>query len=365
MPSSAISELARQSLERAVSIADDPRTRARARAALVEVALEHRGPCARCMRREGFGGGAGRSGGCAKRGDAAPRPHPRRGSARPPRRGTACRPGGPLQRARARSPGGRRAGAGRDCGARRSLRRTLAMRSSARGVLSRKRLTGCSIEHSSRSSGSFRFRSRASSVRARVGDADLFAIEDVCRGQVLLIDACRRLAIGGRVTIPLARRPVLFALLLELGRSWPRPVPRDDLATRVFDARRVNPSHRARLRVEVGRLRKIIDGLGRAAAGDCGGLRSLVEARRGLLLLPPSDDDAARVGFLLGDGASWSAKGLAEHAGISTRTAQRALGALVQTGGAVRTGKGRDVRYARPGTPLASRMLLLGLVPKA
>ncbi len=83
-----------------------------------------------------------------------------------------------------------------------------------------------------------------------------------------------------------------------------------------------------------------------------------------VVLLPPTEDDAARVGFLLADGASWSAQGLAEHAGVSRRTAQRTLGALVASGGAVRTGQGKQVRYARPGGAIASRMLLLGLLPK-
>jgi hypothetical protein len=194
-------------------------------------------------------------------------------------------------------------------------------------------------------------------------DADLFAIEDVSRGQVLLVDACRRLSIGGHVTIPLARRPVLFALLLALGRAWPASVARDELAARAFEARRINASHRARLRVEVGRLRKVMDGLSAAPTATADGY-ALSSTREVVVLLPPSDDDAARLGFLLADGASWSAQGLAEHAGFSRRTAQRALGALVANGVAVRTGKGKHVRYFRPGGPVASRMLLLGLVPK-
>jgi len=82
-----------------------------------------------------------------------------------------------------------------------------------------------------------------------------------------------------------------------------------------------------------------------------------------VVLLPLSDDEISRVALLLGDGALWSARGLAEHAGISKRTAQRALSELVERGEAVRSGKGKTLRYARPGTPLASRMLLLGLVP--
>ncbi|PTL76670.1 helix-turn-helix domain-containing protein [Vitiosangium sp. GDMCC 1.1324] len=194
-------------------------------------------------------------------------------------------------------------------------------------------------------------------------DADLFAIEDVSRGEFLLVDACRRLVIGGQIRIPLARRPVLFALLLVLGRAWPASVPRDELAARAFDVRRVNASHRARLRVEIGRLRKVMAGLGAEPLATPDGY-ALSSTREVAVLLPPSEDEVARVALLLGDGASWSAQGLAEHAGISKRTAQRALGALVASGGAIRTGTGRDVRYTRPGTPIASRMLLLGLVPK-
>jgi tetratricopeptide (TPR) repeat protein len=192
--------------------------------------------------------------------------------------------------------------------------------------------------------------------------ADLFAIERVSRGDVLLVDACRRLVVGGRVTIPLARRPILFALLLELARAWPRSVRRDDLAAGAFDVRRVNASHRARLRVEIGRLRRVLDGPAAEPVATPDGYVLSTE-RAVVILLPPADDDGARVALLLGDGASWSAQGLAEHAGISRRTAQRALGALVASGAVIRTGKGQDVRYARPGLPIASRMLLLGLAP--
>ncbi|WP_434425314.1 HTH domain-containing protein [Nannocystis pusilla] len=179
---------------------------------------------------------------------------------------------------------------------------------------------------------------------------------------MLLVDACRRLALAGRVTIPLARRPVLFALLLELARAWPAAVTRDDLAARAFAVRRVNASHRARLRVELGRLRKLMDGLAAAPVASEDGY-VLASERDVAVLLPPTDDEAARLGLLLGDGAAWSARALAEHAGVSRRTAQRALQLLVERGVVVRTGKGKDVRYTRPGAPIASRMLLLGLVP--
>jgi hypothetical protein len=205
-----------------------------------------------------------------------------------------------------------------------------------------------------------RIERRAAGAAAR--DADLFAIEDVARGELLLVDACRRLAIAGRARVPLAKRPVLFALLVELAHAAPASVPRDLLAARAFDARRVNASHRGRLRVEIGRLRKLLVDLGAEPVATSDGY-ALTSRREVALLVPRAHDDASRVAILLGDGASWSAQRVAESAGISKRTAQRALGELVAGGRAVRTGTGRNVRYHRPGTPIASRMLLLGLAP--
>ncbi len=164
------------------------------------------------------------------------------------------------------------------------------------------------------------------------------------------------------MSVPLAKRPVLFALLLALGRAWPAAVPRDELAARAFETKRVNASHRSRLRVEIGRLRKVLEALGEPVATAEGYV--LETTRAVAVLLPPSDDDDARLAILLGDGAWWTAQALAEHAGVSKRTAQRALSALAESGAAIRAGTAKDVRYARPGAPIASRMLLLGLVPK-
>ena len=193
-------------------------------------------------------------------------------------------------------------------------------------------------------------------------DADLFAIEEAARGDLFLVDACRRLAIAGRARVPLARRPVLFALLFHLARAVPGSVARDTLAARAFDARRVNESHRGRLRVEIGRLRRILDDLGAEPIATADGY-ALSSRREVALIVPRAEDDATRVAILLGDGASWSAQRISESAGISKRTAQRALGDLVAAGRAARTGSGRNVRYHRPGMPIASRMLLLGLAP--
>jgi len=206
------------------------------------------------------------------------------------------------------------------------------------------------------------------SVKGATRDADLYAIEAASSGEHLLVDACRLLVTSGRATIPLARRPVLFALLLVLAKSWPHSVARDELAAKAFAVTKVNASHRARLRVEIGRLRKLLaDGLDAEPIATKDGYALTSKTRDVVLLLPPSDDDDARLLLLLGDGAAWSAKSLAEHSGLSLRTVQRALAILVdEKAKATRLGQGSTARYVRsnPGTPIASRMFLLGLLPK-
>lgn len=194
-------------------------------------------------------------------------------------------------------------------------------------------------------------------------DADLYTIEAASTGELLLVDACRRLVLGGRVILPLARRPVLFELLIALARAWPSAVPRDELAKHAFDTKKPNASHRSRLRVEIGRLRKLMEGIGAEPNATADGYE-LSTQREVAVLLPPSDEDSARMLLLLGDGAAWSAQSLAEHTGMSKRTVQRAMARLLENGSVTRAGKGRDLRYARVGSPIASRMLLLGLAPK-
>jgi tetratricopeptide (TPR) repeat protein len=355
-------ELAKKSLDRAVALSDEPRTRARARAALVEIALS-----------------AGDPAPAARAAKASVDELERLGDDR----------NAAMQRlvlARAEVLLGRLSEARRivegvlarelapDLRAVASLAQAeIAIRAlattSAREALTRARRALDEAPNQVLARALVALEQELSLPVARLWqngvlrDADLFAIEDASRGEVLLVDACRRLAIGGRVTIPLARRPVLFALLSTLGRAWPASVARDKLAAHAFNVARVNASHRARLRVEIGRLRKMMDGLAAEPLATRDGY-VLSSKRDVVVLLPPSDDEAARIALLLGDGASWSAQGLAEHAGVSKSTAQRALTALVERGAAIRTGKGKDVRYTRPGTPIASRMLLLGLVPK-
>lgn len=200
-------------------------------------------------------------------------------------------------------------------------------------------------------------------TRGAVRTADLFAVEDASSGVVMLVDTCRRLAIAGRATVPFAKRPVLFALLVVLARAWPGHAARDVLVREAFGARKVNDSHRSRLRVEIGRLRAALDGLAEPAASGEG--YALSCTRDVVVLLPRDDgDDTSRLALLLGDGPTWTAQALAEHAGVSKRTAQRALATLVESGAVVRIGEAREARYARSGPRIASRMLLLGLFPK-
>jgi hypothetical protein len=198
---------------------------------------------------------------------------------------------------------------------------------------------------------------------ARLGgrEVDLREVQAASSGKAFLLDACRRLVRAGRATIPLARRPMLFELLFVLAEQWPNDIARDEVIRRAFGARRPNESHRVRLRVEMGRLRKALLGIAGVDATRAGYVLS--SARPVLVLLPLTDDDSARVSTLLGDGANWSAQELAEHAGVSKRTALRALALLLKEGRVLRTGRGADTRYASATGRVASRLLLLGLVP--
>src|SRR5262249_27375859 len=75
-------------------------------------------------------------------------------------------------------------------------------------------------------------------------------VEALLAPRALVIDACRNLVRERNIIVPLARRPVLFALARTLGEAWPADVARDVLLRSAFGARHADESHRARLRVE-------------------------------------------------------------------------------------------------------------------
>ncbi|MEX0960329.1 MAG: helix-turn-helix domain-containing protein [Burkholderiales bacterium] len=190
----------------------------------------------------------------------------------------------------------------------------------------------------------------------------LAEVEALLSSGALVIDACRRGLRAGATCKPLARRPVLFALLRALAEAWPGDVDRDGLIARAFGTRRPNASHRARLRVEIGRLRALVAPLARIDASAHGFALTPQGKRSVAVLLPPIDGDQASLLALLADGAAWSTSALALALGASQRTVQRALVELEAAGRVRSIGRARTQRWLAP--PLAGFTTIL-LLPAA
>jgi DNA-binding transcriptional ArsR family regulator len=180
----------------------------------------------------------------------------------------------------------------------------------------------------------------------------------------LVVDACRRAVRGPARSVPLAGRPVLFALVGALAEAWPADVPRDRLIERVFGARTVNESHRARLRVELGRLRAALRPLARIEATPRGFALAPIDAPAVVLLAPPIDGPAGSILALLEGGESWSTSALARALGSSQRTLQRALRELEEVAAVRAVGRGRSRRWLAPAlSGFATNLLLPGALP--
>lgn len=189
-------------------------------------------------------------------------------------------------------------------------------------------------------------------------------VETLLASEVLVVDACRYMVRDARTTICLARRPVLFALARELGEAWPHSVPRDVLVSRVFRLMLSDESHRARLRVEMGRLRKAIRTLANVRATPQGFVLAPAQAREVAVLARVVEEKHAAVLALLADGESWSSSALALALGTSQRNTQRALDALAAAGKATPLGRGRARRWMTPPMPgFATTLLLPGPLP--
>lgn len=188
----------------------------------------------------------------------------------------------------------------------------------------------------------------------------LAEVEAVLASRDLVVDACRRAARREGRVVRLSRRPVLFALLRGLAEAWPGEAPRADLILRAFGARRTNASHRARLRVEMGRLRHELRPLAEIRATAGGFVVVPPGAGTALrLLAPPIESPDAAVLALLSDGEAWSTSSLALALGSSQRTVQRALVALEAAGQVRALGQGRSRRWlAAPVAAFATPMLL-------
>jgi DNA-binding transcriptional ArsR family regulator len=162
-----------------------------------------------------------------------------------------------------------------------------------------------------------------------------------------------------RTVISLARRPVLFALARALSEAWPGDVPRDMLVVRAFGAKQADASHRARLRVEVGRLRAALRTLAGVSATKRGFALAPRCAHDVVVLARPVEEQHAAVLAFLADGESWSSSALALALGASQRTVQRALDSLAAAGKAQSFGRGRARRWVSPPIPGFATTLLL------
>ena len=184
-------------------------------------------------------------------------------------------------------------------------------------------------------------------------------VEALIGSGALVVDACRYVVRDERTVISLARRPVLFTLARALGEAWPGDVPRDHLVARAFRAKRADESYRARLRVEVGRLRAMLRTLATVSATPRGFALAPRHARELVVLARPVEEKHAAVLACLADGESWSSSALALALGASQRSVQRALESLAAAGKVQSFGQGRARRWVTPPVPGFTTVLLL------
>ncbi len=184
-------------------------------------------------------------------------------------------------------------------------------------------------------------------------------VETILASKSFIVDHCRHVVRHEDTAISLATRPVLLALARALAEAWPDDVARDELVLRAFRLKLADESHRARLRVEVGRLRKLLDKIAEIEATPRGFALKPRRARAVVVLARPVEDKHADVLAFLADGESWSTSSLSEALGESQRTVQRSLESLALAGKVQATGRGRAQRWMTPPVPGFTTLLLL------
>jgi hypothetical protein len=185
-------------------------------------------------------------------------------------------------------------------------------------------------------------------------------VEGLLTSNALVVDACRHVVRHARTVVSLARRPVLFALARVLGEAWPGDVPRRDLVARAFGAKVADESHRARLRVEMGRLRRVLHPVADVRATTRGfALAPRRDAKDIVVLAQPVEEQHAGLLALIADGESWSSSALALAHGTSQRTVQRALDSLASAGKVQSFGRGPARRWVSTPVPDFATTLLL------
>jgi hypothetical protein len=184
-------------------------------------------------------------------------------------------------------------------------------------------------------------------------------VETLLASKALVVDACRHVVRQETKLVSLAKRPVLFALARALGEAWPADVPRDVLVARAFRLKLADESHRARLRVEIARLRTLLRPLAEVRATKRGFALAPHISRKVVVLARPVEEKHAVVLACLADGESWSSSALALALGASQRTVQRALDSLAAAGKIQPFGRGRTRRWMTPPLPGFTTTLLL------
>jgi hypothetical protein len=189
-------------------------------------------------------------------------------------------------------------------------------------------------------------------------------VERLLASRTLVVDACRYVVRDPDTVVSLARRPVLFTLVRALSEAWPADVPRSELLVKAFRAKHADDSHRARLRVEIARLRAALRPLASVSATERGFVLMPRRAREIVVLARPVEEAHAAVLAFLADGESWSSSALALALGASQRTVQRCLDQLAATGKVQPYGRGRARRWTtRPVPGFTTTLLLPGSLP--
>ncbi|UFI06634.1 helix-turn-helix domain-containing protein [Roseibium aggregatum] len=189
----------------------------------------------------------------------------------------------------------------------------------------------------------------------------LDGVEALVASDTFIVDTCRNAVRLGEKLISLDRRPVLLALARALAEVWPEDVSRENLLMHAFGAKHVDGSHRARLRVEIARLRKVIKPVAGVRSTSLGFALKLHGAHQVAVLAPPVESDHPEVLALLADGEAWSSSALAMALGVSPRTIQRKLEDLALAGKVRSFGRGRACRWILSSVPGFPTSLLLPL----
>lgn len=187
----------------------------------------------------------------------------------------------------------------------------------------------------------------------------LAEVETLLASKALVVDACRYVVRHTGTVVSLATRPVLFTLARTLAEAWPKDVSRSALLARTFKAKHADDSHRARLRVEIGRLRKALRPFADVTATKDGFTLAPHRARDVVVLATPVEEEHASVLAFLADGESWSSSALALALSASQRTVQRALDELAEAGKVQSFGRARARRWMTPPVAGFTTTLLL------